>query len=319
MPEKRNLLKNPWFWVSGCLILFVVIGLIAVSVFFIIRSNIAGNETDTYKSAITEIWSDIETASSDLIDESEKAKDASTLASFMVEASDYEESIEDAQEEIKIIDAPEEYSKAHNDLVDAVEDILEYAKELNSTVKKDTSAVSNESLIKVGNTGVKARKSEQDALEQIDFLQGLPEKVYEVRLDLQTAYESVWKKEAQDQKKAKEAEANKVQEQNLSAAKSTVDNFMAAYLKSDVASLKKYLSGEALNEFDADLEFSGDSEPVSYVIASSDINPLKNYRYYVNITYQDIYGAKSNDQFKFVVGKVGNDLLIIRRKYEKKL
>lgn len=319
MNDKKVIYKNPWFWISGCLVLLIAFVLIASLVFFIIRSSSSDSEAQNYKQDISSIWDDIDEASSDLIDESEKVKDKETLVSFKSETQNFEDALENAKQQMILIDTPEEFNDGHKDLTIAIDNILDYAQELNLIVKKDTSQVNNYTLTGVGNTGVDAKSSEQNALAEFGFLEELPEKVYEIRTDLQTVYKNIWEEETQEQKAAKEAKIKKTHEQNKAIAKNVVNNYMAAYLKQNKDVMKTYLYGEALNEFDPEMEQYGDSEVISYEIASSDITPLNNYRFYVNITAEDVGGVRFADQSKLVVGKIGSDFMIIRNQWVKKL
>lgn len=319
--QKKSIFKNPLFWVGGCLTLIIVFVIIAIVAFLIIRSM--GSSTGDYQVKLTNVWQVTINDAEDLIDKTKEVSNEGGLAALAAEVNDFADSAKEQKSDIKALEAPPEYLNYHQELIDSYEKLDEYLDDFYDALNKEPKQLTSNSFDATNDSADEADQSFEDALTNIDFLDNLPPLLFKMHITLSPIYEDIWAKQdtAKKQEEQKKANEEKKQQQqaDLKKAEQVVDSFCTYWINSNVSQMRNILSGEALKEFNPDIEFQGDFERVGYSVISREITDKGNYRFYVYIQSQDFEQIKFTDEYKIIVGDVGSELKIIRRKYVKRV
>lgn len=318
--KKKSIFSNPLFWISGCLILFFAFLVIAVAAFFIIRSV---SSSSNYQSELTKVWEKTLDDSERIVDKSNTVSDKNSLTAFTADVNDFAESVNEQKKDIEDLEAAQKYDKAQEDMIESYEKLENYLDDFYDVLNQDPGQLNSDSFFAVNESADEAEESFEKSLNNFDFLDSLPSLLFKMHIRLSPVYEDIWakrdsvKKQA-DQKKANERKKQK-QQANLKKAEQVVNSFCSYWISSKVTQMRGLLAGEALSEFNPDIEFQGDFERVGYSVVSKEITDKGNYRFYVYIQSQDFEQIQFTDEYKIVVGMVDSDLKIIRRKYVKRV
>lgn len=314
-PTEKSSSANPLLWVGGSLAIFILMAIIGLAVYFIFFRSDGLAE---YKEQLTKVWEKVQNEADDLINKSERVNDEATLSVFANDADNFNELINDKRQKINKLESPEDLKDNQDKLTEALDEVDNYMEDLYAVVNQSAKKVNATSFSSVQSSGNSAKKVLDSAINGFDFLDKLPSEFFQLQTKLTPFYTAVWKKQRVEQKKLAEAKRKRTEiakqkqlQANMNKAKNVVIQFMTAYFNSNATSMGALLTGEAKNEFNPDIQFQGDFEPLDYTILSSEITPKKNYRFYVRIDNRDWEGVNFSDKWKFVVGS--DNFLIIRR------
>lgn len=314
-PSEKSSSTNPLLWIGGSLAIFTLITIIGLAVYFLFFRSDGLAE---YKEQLTKSWINVQNDADDLIDKSERVNNDTTLSAFAKDVDNFNELINEQRREINKLEPPEDLKDDQGKLTEALDEVDNYIEDLYVVVNQSAKKVNATSFSSVRNSGDSAKKVLDSAIVGFDFLENLPSEFFQLQTKLTPFYKSVWKKQRAAQKKLVEAKRKqelaakqKQLKANMDRARDVVIRFMTAYFNENANGMGALLTGEAKNEFVPDIQFQGDFEPLDYTILSSEITPLKNYRFYVRIDNRDWEGVNFSDKWKFVIGS--DNFLIIRR------
>lgn len=318
-PADGGLKFSKYFWLS----IFGPLAVIAAVVGYLIitqsddgpsatRSSTPLNQaSSTYTDQVTGQWKAIESVCAELVKKEQGVIDQATLDSFSAAVSVGSKKIDTARKEIEAISpVPSEYRDKHFQLTASISSLEDYLAKLQALTGKKAADVKQEEFRPVDTAGSDAKIKTDLAVDEIGFLQRLPQVTFTLQTGLLTFYQSVWEKGVAAppaprtgvQPSSPGTAANPSLPAGAGSPDQTVWNFGASYVAGDPDGMSQYIIGQAISDFNAQ---SGGVYPFSSEILEGPTQQGGNYIYRVMYEFRIDTGPYLED-WTMVVSQQGS-------------
>jgi len=258
--EKKR--KKPFYKKKGFIIFSAVLalGLAAIGTIFYMKS-IEGND---FKSKVKSVWGDVAKETDNLNKEVSTMEKIDDFKKVGVKIKTIESIIDDKQETLNKIDAPENYRDGKEALMLGFSNYKSYLQVLRSA-SDNPSKMTNQDIEEIETLSEDSKTSFSKMHSKLDFLdQKLSDDTYGIVSKFQEVRKNYEEQLAtEEQTKADQERQGKQEQEDKAKAESIVTSFMNAYIAGKEADVKKYMTAAFQKEFNyADL--SSDARMYSY-------------------------------------------------------
>lgn len=303
----RPFYKRPVFWVITTITLIILLtagGIVGGYYYYNYKA------TADYKAQVKSIWVDIVSKSKSLDNTIKAVNNQEDLILLSSELSSLENKLADKQSQVVNLKPPKKYIQQNKDLQKAIDSLADYIIQAKIIANKDPLYIEETKLLGLEASSDTAKISTSNFVSETNFIsKNLPAGIF----DIDSVFKPIIRQVKTEAEKKKSDELKEKEASDKKLAQQAVISFMQARIKKDITEMRKYLTEANAKEFNPDLEYQGDFDPVDFRIIKTE-STLQGYTIIGDETDRSWQGNRFRNRWEFQLILESGNWLIDHRK-----